>query len=133
MRRLACLVLLSAIAAPALAQQAGPQIDWTKPQIVDPPLPFQPPINEYVADEARAIEVTPLLTGDRWRSVCTFARSLAVAPDADAQTLYEQCVREAQNTGAEPKVTAPEAEPDPRLRNFSPEMRAKLRPFLPPQ
>ncbi len=138
MKRLACLILLAAIPAPALAQQAAPQLDWSKPQVVDPPLPLRPGENLIIEDKPLPVEVyesVPLVMGDKWHSSCTFVREPKIddPATADAEALYNQCVREATNKTAAPKPPVVDTETDPRLKNFSPEMREKLRPFLPPQ
>ncbi len=106
--RLTAVLLISAIAAPALAQQQSPSssgIDWSKPVIVDAPIQKSVPV------EAFAIPIEVFAAEDlQANSAATaeFARSLSVTP--------EICRREKVGEARCMPDKGPAREPDQRGR-----------------
>lgn len=122
--RVLSICLLLAVAAPAFAQEASPRIDWSKPVIgVDGNI-------LQIPDESapRAVEVYTIddLTAAGSPSVEEFLKS----PRPPAQPC------DLQKQGAEVRCTLPQQKPLPAtsgdpLATYSPEMREKLRRYLP--
>lgn len=116
MKLLAVTCLVLAFAAPAFAQEA-PKTDWTKPQILDGPPSggHQPAIREDVALPVEVYTVEDLRASGS-PAAGDFARSL------------EQPATSPEKSSPAQKETV---SPDDPLANYSPEMREKLRRFLP--
>jgi hypothetical protein len=114
--RLTAVLLISAIAAPALAQQQSPSssgIDWSKPVIVDAPTQKSVPVEAF-AIPIEVFTAKDLKTDSS--AAAEFARSLSVTPEA--------CRWEQEGEGRCMPDKGPAREPD---------QRGKLDPLRPAQ
>lgn len=116
MRALLSAAFAMLLVAPAIAQEASPRTDWTKPVIVDTNKLVAPPEDIVTRVEVDGVKISPEQT-------CAVVQRADAAIDLLSNAGVRECIIRSEAT------TTPTGTTD--LSGYSPEMREKLSRYLP--